>query len=279
MAIFLDAEDNGRFLELLEKACANERVECYAYCLMPNHYHLVVKTTDANVSDAIQRVNSPFAQWWNRRHQRPGHVFQGRFGAQVVQTDGYLLTASRYVVLNPVRAGLVTSPADWPWSSFRATAGLAAVPEWLRPAPLWSLLGTADGKVACRRYREFIAMGDPRRLPRDPVLGDDGFVARFDRARRRASVEVPKHDRRRRLPLHERFPETGLGRRQRERIAETARSEGYTLREIGLFLDVHPTTVCKMLRRTARQASGQRRALEHDVSPSDAAPLEVTPER
>src|SRR5512143_538242 len=122
MSIYLDDLDRLEFLRLLGRAFAAHAVDCHAYCLMDNHYHVVITTNEANLSVAIQQVNSPFAQWWNGRHCRPGHVFQGRFGAQVIQDEGYLLTAARYVVLNPVRAGVVPGPEQWPWSSYRATA-------------------------------------------------------------------------------------------------------------------------------------------------------------
>src|SRR5262245_34754461 len=130
MAIYHDDVDRWRFLANLETVADQYRVECHAYCLMSNHYHLVLRTLEANLSSAIQYLNGVYAQWWNRRHGRVGHVLQGRFKAQLVQREGYFLEACRYVVLNPVRAGLVNDVEDWPWSSYHYTAGFAPRPRW-----------------------------------------------------------------------------------------------------------------------------------------------------
>jgi hypothetical protein len=105
-----------------------------------------------NLSEGIRRLNSVYAQWWNRRHQRVGHVFQGRFKDQVVDRESYLLALSRYVVLNPVRAGLVERPADWPWSSYCATAGLAPTPAFLTTLSTLRLFGEGPDAVLQARF-------------------------------------------------------------------------------------------------------------------------------
>src|SRR5262245_25791881 len=130
MPVFVDAIERCMFLRLLARMCGRCEVECYAYCLMTNHYHLVIKTLRANLSLAMQRLNSAYAGWWNKRHGRVGHVFQGRFGSQVVQDGDYFLMACRYVVRNPVSADLVASPEVWRWSSYRATAGFSRAPAF-----------------------------------------------------------------------------------------------------------------------------------------------------
>ncbi|MCX7635078.1 MAG: transposase, partial [Syntrophales bacterium] len=123
-AIFLDDADNLKFLELLGKTVDRFRWVCHAFCLMVNHYHLMIETPDANLSKGMHHLNTTFCLAHNKRHQRVGHLFQGRFKSIVVDREHYLLELARYVVLNPVRAGMVTTPADWPWSSYRQTAGL-----------------------------------------------------------------------------------------------------------------------------------------------------------
>jgi putative transposase len=248
MPIYRDDRDRRAFMAFFGQAFAENHVECHAHCLMANHYHAVITTREANLSRAIQELNSTYAQWWNRRHLRTGHVFQGRFGAQVVQNGDYLLTVVRYVVLNPVRAGIVSSPDQWPWSSYRATAGLAAVPPYLQPDALWNCLGGTDAETTCRRYREFVAMGDAVRLPRDPVIGDEAFLRRFEGRCRLSSPEVPLRDRRARPPLERLFADA-IRLTEREAAALVAHGEGYSLKEIGNFLGVHYTTISKMMAR------------------------------
>jgi putative transposase len=118
--IFLELGDQERFLHIVGRTASRFRLRIYAYCLMPNHYHLVLEQPDLRISAGIQYLNGVYAQWFNRRHGFEGHLFQGRFHAVLVESDWHLLELTRYVALNPVRAGLCRDPADWPWSSFGA---------------------------------------------------------------------------------------------------------------------------------------------------------------
>jgi len=122
----------GSCLSVLEQIITRFNWICHAWCLMDNHYHLLVQTPDGNLSKGMRQFNGVFTQASNRRHRRVGHLFQGRFKAILVDSDAYLLELSRYVVLNPVRAGRVKKPADWPWSSYRASVGLAPPPPGWR---------------------------------------------------------------------------------------------------------------------------------------------------
>jgi REP element-mobilizing transposase RayT len=146
MRIFLDDADFRQFVYLLGQVVEEFAIDCWNYCLMPNHYHVTLQPTQPNLSQAIRRLNGVYGHWWNRRHQRVGHVFQGRFKAQIVDRDGYLLALSRYVVMNPVRAGLVDAPEEWIWSSYRATAGLDPAPAFLATDSTLRLFG--DGPEA-----------------------------------------------------------------------------------------------------------------------------------
>jgi REP element-mobilizing transposase RayT len=261
MAIYLDDLDRDKFLELLAQSIESHRVVCHAYCMMTNHYHVVLTTMEANLSDAVKQVNGPYAQWWNRRHARAGHVFQARFHARLVQDDTYLLTVCKYVVRNPVKGHLVHAPEQWPWSSYCATAGLAALPSFLRPDDIWQRLGGGDVQTRVLRYREFIAAcdgGEPD-LPDDPVLGDAAFVDRFRNWHECASREVPR--RARRPPLEILFA-GAVTRAALSAQAAAAHAFGYTVVELAGYLDLHYSTVSKMIavgRGPGREITGSSR--------------------
>jgi putative transposase len=256
MVIYRDDSDREEFLERFAAITESHNVDCHAYCLMCTHYHLVITTNEANLSGAMKQLNSPYAKWWNGRHSRTGHLLHDRFGSQLIEEDSYLLTACRYVVLNPVRAGMVSRPEEWPWSSYRATAGLDPIPAFLRPDMLWRQLGGKDPNDAALRYTQFVRQNDAGvlNLPRDAVLGNESFVQRFEELRKRASREVPKRDRESPPALASFFADP-FNRAARALGACEARRAGYSLLEIGDFLGVHYTTVVKMIARA--KALGQ----------------------
>jgi REP element-mobilizing transposase RayT len=246
MNIYLDDADRHQFLALLARVVETHVMECHAYCLMTNHYHLVATTLEPNVSSAVQALNGPYAQWWNLQHGHVGHVFQGRFSAQVVQDNAYLLSVCRYVVLNPVRAGLVTSPDQWPWSSYRATAGLSTPPEFLSH---WILrfFDTESAGIGRARYRAFVTGTDgpgDSELAGAPILGDRDFVDAFDPYREGASPEVPRRDRGR-PSLADLFAGAATRTARNARILR-AHAVGYSLTEIARYLGVHRSTVSKV---------------------------------
>jgi putative transposase len=247
--IFLDDGDRYRFVARLAHVLEALDADCHAYCLMSNHYHLVLTTHSANLSRLMQRLNGPYGQWWNRRHDRVGHLFQGRFHAQIIQSERYLLAACVYDVLNPVRAGMVESPDRWPWSSYRATAGLEPLPTFLRPSPLWQHLGGGDLGATLRRYREFAAhmISSSQPIPTDPVLGDPEFVDRFSEWRKCASREVPSRERLRRPSLETLFA-AAQTRAARVRQVRTAHQLGYTQADIARFLELNPSTITKLMK-------------------------------
>ena len=152
---YLDDQDHRLFLALFESVTRRLRWETYAYCLMPNHYHLVLMTPEPDLSQGIQLVNGVYAQWFNRRHGFSGHLFQGRFHSVFVTSDYHLLELSRYLAQNPVRAGLCGSPSDWPWSSCRAVLGLARAPGFLVVERVLEHFGT-DPDRARRAFHNFV---------------------------------------------------------------------------------------------------------------------------
>lgn len=128
---FLDDEDRQLFLACLGEIVTRLNWLCHAYCLMDNHYHLLIETPEGNLSRGMRQLNGVYTQRFNRRHKRVGHLFQGRFKAIVVERDSYLLELCRYVVLNPVRARMVKHIEHYPWSSYPATMGLVPKAAWL----------------------------------------------------------------------------------------------------------------------------------------------------
>jgi putative transposase len=191
-AIFLDDRDRNSLLAILAQALSVHEARAFAHCLMDNHYHFVLQTHRANLSVLMHRVNSFYSLVFNRRHRRRGHLFEGRFKALHVDADAYLLAVCRYVDLNPVRAGLVDSPGQWAWSSYRAHTGSMPSPPWLASAEIHgALMGqiprdAAQTEVARRHYADWVEAGRGVKLWKQSLrhglyLGDDGFVERMKR--------------------------------------------------------------------------------------------------
>src|SRR5687767_2538281 len=159
MQIFLDDGDRRQFVHLLGETVETYEIDCWDYCVMGNHYHASLWPTKPNISDAMQYLHGEYGRWWNWRHKHVGHVFQGRFKDQIVQHEEYLLTLTRYIARNPVRAGLVDDPAKWRWSSYAAHAGLCPSPAFLTSNPILSQFpqGDIDSLRAC--YSKFV-LGD-----------------------------------------------------------------------------------------------------------------------
>ena len=152
--LFLDDRDRDVFLSRLARVIERHQLACIAYCLMDTHYHLVVQTPDERLSKAQQELHTWYAQQFNRSRHRRAHLFRARFMAELIDTDSYLLTACRYLARNPVQAELCEHPAEWSWSSYRATIGLAPAAVPLTPEPLRAALGETDSWRA--RYRNFV---------------------------------------------------------------------------------------------------------------------------
>jgi putative transposase len=159
-AIFGDDLDRLEFLRRLERTAARYRWSCLAYCLMTNHFHLVVRIHDCGLASGMRELISGYSRQTNRRYGRSDHLFRQHYFSMHIERDEHLLEACRYVVLNPVRARLCASPADWPWSSYRACAGVAFTPRFLASDELLSLFGRTP-TVARGYYREFVAAAAP----------------------------------------------------------------------------------------------------------------------
>lgn len=155
-AIFTVDSDRELLLVILADVVERHAWVCHTYCLMTNHYHLLVQTPQANLWQGMHMLNSRYVKAFQRRCGRGGHLLERRYRPILVERQEYLQEVARYVVLNPVRAGICERAEDWPWSSYRATAGLAPRPSFLTTK--W-LLGSFGGSV--RRYREFVEAGSP----------------------------------------------------------------------------------------------------------------------
>ncbi|MEX5215222.1 MAG: transposase [Nitrospiraceae bacterium] len=201
-AIVRDDTDRARFVDTLAAMVEHYRVQCHAWVLMDNHYHLLLETPSPNLSQALRHLNGVYTQRFNRRHRRVGHLFQGRFKAIVVEKEAYLLELCRYVVLNPVRARVVSTPQAYRWSSYRATAGLMTAPPWLTVDWVLEQFGLRRG-AAQAKYRAFVAEGIQHQgQPWEQVvgqvyLGGEAFVRRVQRHRtsRGSESEIPRAQR------------------------------------------------------------------------------------
>lgn len=249
-SIFLDDRDYSRFFEIFSETAESHGISCHSYCGMPNHYHAVFATTRDNLSEALRRLNSVYARWWNHRHQRVGHVLQGRFRAQVVQDSAYLLTVCRYVSLNPVRAGLVRAPEDWPWSSYNAIVTGCREPSFLQTGALLGLFNEQTD-VARERFRDYVRSGleSPlERPPSGPVIGDPDFLQQIHESIPAVLPEVPHRVRGFARPSLEAIFDGVLRRyERRSAIGEAYLVHGYTMTEIADFLGVHYSTVSRTI--------------------------------
>ena len=197
--IALDDVDRSAFIDVLAHALERFDAQAWAYCLMNNHYHLVLHTSQANLSRLMRHINGVYRQTFNRRHGIVGHLFQGRFKAILVDTDSYLLEVCRYVDLNPVRAHMVKYPQAYAWSSYQAHTGQAPHPQWLDSKPLYAQLAPKKNHaIAANKYAEFVAQGAGvnlwgEHLKQQIFLGDDTFIERMQRLAGLSDQDRPRN--------------------------------------------------------------------------------------
>jgi putative transposase len=255
MNIYTDDLDRFRFLSILGKVTVKYEVDCWTSCLMPNHYHLILRTRKANISAAMRQLNGVYAQWWNKRHGRVGHMFQGRFKGQIIEDGSYLLRACRYVMLNPVRGGLCASPDQWPWSSYRAFAGLSPAPPYLEVDSLLQRLGGGHVADVRSRFVEYVNDCSDDAMARffredARVIGSDEFAARFQPEAFLASREVPGRERRLGTPSLARILAAALESSEGlpTGIVRAHREFDYPVEDIARCAGLSPKTVMKVLR-------------------------------
>ena len=247
--IYRTGEDCEHFLSILSHVVKRYGWLCHAYCLMDNHYHLLIETPGSNLSFGMRQLNGVYTQAYNRCHRRVGHLFQGRYKSILVEKEPHLLELCRYVVLNPVRARMVKHPGKWKWSSYRAMAGEARVPEYLSVD--W-LLGQFGHRLhsAQKAYREYVRGGlkspSPWTKLRGQIyLGGERFVKKHqpDRPIR----DIPRKQTHAHRPS---LKSLFSSEEDIDKIIQRAYvRHRYRLREIGQYLGMHESTISRRLRR------------------------------
>jgi len=212
--IFHDDRDRQTFLDVIGEMSDQYRVDIFAYTLMDNHYHILLRTNHANLSKSMQWLALTYTRRFNNRHFRSGHLFQGRFKSIIVQNDAYLMRLSCYIHRNPLRAGIIARLAEYPWSSYKAYAYGGKTPEWLLTRPI---LEQFDSKDKHRAYREKVQQyaDEEKRLWEDfrhgMIIGTKEFVDKF------RSKYMPD-------PIHKEIPQQRSLRKdvQPEKVLEKA---------------------------------------------------------
>ncbi len=253
-AIYLDDGDRVQFLDCLCLTVERYGWRVHAYCLMNNHYHLLIETPDANLSRGMRQLNGVYTQKFNWLHGCVGHVFQGRYKAILVDKEAYLLELARYVVLNPVRAGLVPRAGDWPWSSYLATAGYLAPPPWLTVDWLRDVFSGDDRGAVYRRFVDAgvedtqspLADGLASALNGGWVLGGEDFAAEFAEPMRQAGAEVTKAERHLVRPRLADLRHAAGG--NKAWMATAHRKHGYTMAAIAAEANLHYSSVSKIIK-------------------------------
>ncbi len=275
---FVDASDYERFLALLQSTSSRFDVLCHAYCLMPNHFHLLLEPDACPLSRMMQQLNSAYSQSFNRRHDRVGHVLQGRFKGLLVDRDEYFLQVLRYIMLNPVEAGLVDEPGAWRWSSYSATAGLCEPPPFLTLNAVWNAFDVSVHE-AQRQFVALVHAGRGQTAPPETVV----FGA--DELRTDVAIALEPHrnvcdfsheERYAVRPSLESVLATARDRDSRlKAIADAYWRFGYTLREIGTLLGCHPSTVWRQIRRAEAASASNYDPAGAGESVSDRARIKI----
>ncbi len=244
--IFRTDSDRLVWLALLAETCERFDFVVHAYCLMGNHYHLVVQTRQGRLSRGMRYLNGNYSQYFNRQHGLVGHVFQGRYRAILCQADAYLMELARYTVLNPVRAKLAVHPRDWMWSSYSILTGRVDAPTWHERDTVLAQFGS-HREDAIRAFEAFVLEGIGKQSPLREVrnqlfLGDEAFCVRASKGEFRGDLLEIKRTQRRAIvrPLAEYFV---IYPDKHEAMARAYLSHAYTMAEIAEFRQVSPRTV------------------------------------
>lgn len=264
-SVFVDRQDRFIWLAETGRMCERFNFIVHAYCQMTNHYRLLIETPDGNLGQGMRQLNSVYSRYYNRRHSLVGHVLQGRYKAILVQKESYLLELARYIVLNPVRAGIVDQLDDWEWSSHPFMMGKRPSPQWMSTSWLLALFG-ADQCSARQAYLAFVLGGINKVSPLKTVcfqsiLGSDAFIARHrECAQIQISDETAREQRRvGAMPLD--YYANKFERRE-VAMAEAYRSTAFSMSEIAAHFRVSVKTVSRAI------AAMEKARSSHDASDS-----------
>lgn len=253
--IYLSDADRVAWLDVLGQVCARFNWVCHAWCQMTNHYHILIETPEANLAQGMRQLNGVYTQYFNRAHDRVGHVFQGRYKAILVERDSYLLELARYVVLNPLRAKMVKRLETWAWSSYLATCGQAPSPDWLQTGWILGQFGSRRSS-AIARYVAFVHEG--ARLPSvwaqlqgQIFLGSEAFVQKMQAQIEQKPTlgEIPRAQRRAITQPLEKF-ESSYPRN--EAMARAYLSGQHSMAAIARHFQVHYSTVSRAVKNYER---------------------------
>ena len=283
-AIFKSNRDRTKFLSYLESASERYDAIIHAYCLMDNHYHLLLETPRSNLSQVLHHINGAYTTYFNVKRNRSGHLFQGRYKAILVEKDAYCHELSRYIHLNPVRAGVADRPSEYIWSSYCYIIGLKESPVWLKDD---SILGyfDKDRKIAQRLYRNFVEkvlgkkLADPfKEVFASTLLGKEEFISgakeNWIAYKNVDTRNVPVLKRLMNKPSFEwidEIVESVVGRDDRlfKKFCLYASHQmvGFSLKETGAYYDMRGSAVSQSSRRFKQKISKDKklRQIENEI--------------
>ncbi len=263
-SIFIDDSDRRMFLSILARTITMYNWICHAFCLMGNHYHLIIETPDGNLSIGMKYLNGVYTQKFNYLHKKSGHVFQGRFNSKLIDKQNYLITLSAYVVTNPVKEGFVPLPEEWPWSSYAPTMGLRPKPHFLTCDFILGEFGTSiqTARAGYMRFVRAITKNDLGidDLAKGSLIGSTEFMMKYGPILdgNESIKEIQSNERLSNRPtLDALFKGITKKAPRNEKISEAFLSHGYKMIEIARFLNLDHTTICKVINK-AKKADGVR---------------------